>query len=443
MIYRLKISLLFYCLCSLAQGQSLYAYSSIGQAGFDQEKLTQAKNSFDSLGSASLMVLHEGNVVISWGDVTRRYMAHSIRKSFLNSVMGIYWDRGQVMLDTTLEDLGIDDIDGLSEQEKKATIQQLLKSTSGIYHPAAYEPRSMKANRPERGSSKPGEVFFYNNWNFNVLHTILEQKANIDFFESFKKEVADPIGMEDLRMEDMRLREEPDLSSHPAYLFKISTRDLARFGQLYLQEGEWNEEQIIPKEWTLRSTEVGNERKQGYGYLWWVDNETFGQPAFYASGLGGHLCFVFPKQQMVIVHRVNTYLNQSIDRNQIFELIGQILDAKTVEPVTNPELVRFNPESPSPAKTRALANNSGVYLGTYSHPFFREIEVFMEGNQLLVRGAILGRFRIFPMSPQTFTVEDIPELPLRFEKATSENKSGTSVTEMAPGRKPKAVVLYY
>ena len=96
------------------------------------------------------MVVANGAVVASWGDVDRRFKCHSVRKSFLSALYGIYWDRGALELNKTLADLGLDDDPHpLLETEKRARILDLLKARSGVFHPAAYAGRT--DSRP-RGS---------------------------------------------------------------------------------------------------------------------------------------------------------------------------------------------------------------------------------------------------------------------------------------------------
>ena len=76
--------------------------------------------------------------------------------------------------------------------EKSARVIDLLKSRSGIYHPAAAESEGMEESRPERGIHKPGEAYYYNNWDFNVLGAILEQKTGKNIYTLFAEEVANP-----------------------------------------------------------------------------------------------------------------------------------------------------------------------------------------------------------------------------------------------------------
>ncbi len=126
-------------------------------------------------GSTSLIVLHEDRLVVEWGETAKRTSSHSVRKSLISALYGIAVDRGLVNLDSSLAELGIDDLTPLTEQEKQATVRDLMKARSGIYLPAAAESAEMRAKRPARGSHLPGEYWYYNNWDFNILGTIFEK----------------------------------------------------------------------------------------------------------------------------------------------------------------------------------------------------------------------------------------------------------------------------
>jgi len=423
-------------------------YREPEEAGFSSPLLSEAYNKFNEMNTSSFMVIYRGKVLVAWGDVSRRYMAHSIRKSFMSAMYGIYVDRGEIDLAKTLGDLGIDDIQGLTPHEKKATVLNLITARSGVYHPAAYEPGSMNENRPERGSSKPGETFFYNNWDFNTLVTILEQEVGINFFDDFTRKIADPLGFEDLRPEDMYFRREPQKSKHPAYLFKISAKDLARFGQLYLDKGRWNGKQIISNRWIDRTTKPFSKDlgdfagREGYGYLWWTDSETFGEPVFFASGLGGHRLYVLPSSDIVIVHQVNSYLGL-YQNNGIETLVRMVMDARITKDKAAPKLTELEFEKTTYPDTSIEKQILQKYEGEYRHPFFGEILARVINDKLQLSGNILGHFNLFAKDEQNFVVEDLPELPLRFEKAANPDQKGKAVTSNGPGGRPEAFILYY
>ena len=110
------------------------------------------------------------------GDVATKSNLHSIRKSLLSALIGIAVDERKIDLGATMESLGIDDNEpGLTPTEKTATVGDLLKARSGIYHAALYETPGMARRRPARGSHAPGTFWHYNNWDFNALGTIYER----------------------------------------------------------------------------------------------------------------------------------------------------------------------------------------------------------------------------------------------------------------------------
>ncbi len=282
-------------------------------AGVPTEAIVQAKALCEEAGSAALLVLHDGKTLLSWGEVDREYWIHSIRKSMLNSLLGRAVEAGEIDLDATLAELGLDDIEpALTDDEKLATVRQLLKSRSGIYHEAAGEAASMISTRPSRGSHSPGEEFYYNNWDFNALGVIYEKKTGRKIFEAFAEEIARPLGMEHFDAEDGLYHFEKEKSDHPAYHMRMSARDMARYGQLYLQGGMWEGEQIVPAAWIAESVRsysvLSEEWGIHYGQLWYVipEDDPAGGPWFFHTGAGVHMLAVIPGRDLVIVHRVDT-----------------------------------------------------------------------------------------------------------------------------------------
>jgi CubicO group peptidase (beta-lactamase class C family) len=84
----------------------------------------------------------------------------------------------------------------------------------------------MKRRRPARGSHAPGTFWYYNNWDFNVLGTILRKATGEDTFEAVERHIAQPIGMEHFTARDGKYAYER-ASEHPAYRMFMSARDLA------------------------------------------------------------------------------------------------------------------------------------------------------------------------------------------------------------------------
>ena len=292
-------------------------YVTPEDVGYSSEQLAEAAQFAEQSGFAAMMALYDGEVFFSYGEITRNYKVHSIRKPFLGALYGIHVELGNLDLDATMEDLGIDDIaPSLSDDEKQATVTDLLKSRSGVYHEAAAETQEAKDARPERGSHPPNTFYYYNNWDFNALGTIFEQETGTEIFEEFKNRIADPIGMEDFDVANCYYQLEEDLSIHRAYSFRMSARDMARFGVLYQKNGIWNDSQIIPSAWINESTTtysiIDSTAGVGYGYMWTTIPEgsafeqLIGSSGYYHTGVGVHMVIILPDLKLVMVQRYDT-----------------------------------------------------------------------------------------------------------------------------------------
>ena len=88
-----------------------------------------------------------------------------------------------------------------------------------------------------------------------------------------------------------------------ACCIKLRTQDLAAIGQLYLDEGRWGGEQVVPEEWVEQATtshvDVNGAGVTGYGYLWWV-TDVADEPGFMAYGMGGQVILVVPALDLVV-----------------------------------------------------------------------------------------------------------------------------------------------
>ncbi len=311
--------------------------------GWSVEQLQQAERYAQDIGSVAVMVIARGAVVATWGELDRPFNARSIRKSMLSALYGIHVDAGHILLSRTLDELGIDDQDpALTVSEKQATVADLLTSRSAVYHASNCQGQASRDNLPPRGSHAPGTFWHYNNWDFNALDTIFEQCAHARIFEEFERRIAQPLQMEDF---DARLGivSGTPHSIHPCHQFRISARDLARFGVLYLNHGRWRTQQIVPQQWVAESTRAQARIPSGagYGYMWWVAVEgnsplppqvALPDGAFAALGVGGQLLLIIPSRDLVVVHLINPdepgYRPVSPHPDQIAQLLNLILAAQ-------------------------------------------------------------------------------------------------------------------
>jgi CubicO group peptidase (beta-lactamase class C family) len=302
-------------------------------AGLSAEGLKAVQDYGKAEKPTAVMLVRDGHVIASFGDVRRKVNMQSVRKSLLSALYGIAISEGRISLASTLAELGIDDAPpGLTTVEKQATVRDLLMARSGVYHPAAYETADMQEKRPARGSHAPGTFWYYNNWDFNALGTIYRKATGEDIFKSFEQRVARPIGMEDFTASNGRYVAEPQ-SIHQAYPFRLSARDAARFGLLFLDRGEWRGQQIIPAAWIKESTTTYSAEtdlaERGYGYLWWtMQPDKWGPDAILASGNGGQKIAVIPSKRLVAVENVDQGENPTGVRTPpFFELIRKVAGA--------------------------------------------------------------------------------------------------------------------
>jgi CubicO group peptidase (beta-lactamase class C family) len=311
-------------------------------AGFSRAGLQRLRERIARTPTTGLMVVHGGRVVFEYGDVRTPHLIASMRKSVLSMMYGQHVAHGTVRLESTLSELGIDDIGGLSAEERKATVRDLLTARSGVYHEAQNQGDSFKY-APPRGSKKHGEFFLYNNWDFNALGTIFERRTGRGIYAEFDEQLAQPLQMQDFELTAQRMGGDPRRSMHPAYHFRLSTRDMARIGYLMLRHGEWAGRQLIPRDWVAESTRVVTPLHQlnppamrkgawGYGYLWWVwdGKAAVGdyRGAYLAHGLAGQHLAILPKPDLVVAHTTSKAGGANVSHGEFREILDQLLKAR-------------------------------------------------------------------------------------------------------------------
>lgn len=264
-----------------------------------------------------------GRKLMTYGNIdTVTYLA-SARKSVLSMLFGKYVRNGTVDLSKSLADLGIDDLGGLTDQEKQATVKDLITARSGVFHAAS---NAGSAPAPPRGSQKHGTYFLYNNWDFNALGAAFEIMTKRDIYDALESDLARPIGMQDFDRAQQYKSGDSTQSRWLAYHMYLSTRDMARLGYLMLRQGNWNGRQLVPADWVIESTRVftpvtelnpPEERSgpYGYGYLWWVWDGPQAKGAFEgaydAQGAFGQYIIVMPKLDLVIAHKTRPDLRDA------------------------------------------------------------------------------------------------------------------------------------
>ncbi|HLB38779.1 MAG TPA: serine hydrolase [Gemmatimonadales bacterium] len=310
-------------------------------AGWSAAGLAQVRERLSQMATTGFVAVVGGRVLMDYGDLQAISYLASVRKSVLSMLYGIYVERGAIDLDQTLEQLGIDDHGGLSAEERRATVRHLLSARSGIYHAASNAGDDL-ASAPPRGSQRPGGYYLYNNWDFNALGTIFEQRTGKDIYDAVGEHLAGPLGMQDWNRALQRKSGDSARSKHLAYHINLSTRDMARIGYLMLRGGSWDGTQVVPRAWVTQSTgaitrvhEMNPPRRRegpfGYGYLWWVfDRPDLGpayQGAFTGLGAVGQHILIMPARDLVVAHKTRPGGGRSVSHSQFLEVVGLLVAA--------------------------------------------------------------------------------------------------------------------
>ncbi|MFY7670098.1 DUF2306 domain-containing protein [Tenacibaculum sp. MEBiC06402] len=290
---------------------------------FSEEKFSEINQYLiEESETTSMIVLENGKIVYEYGDVSEIYNLGHSKTGIISLLVGKYIENGSLDLNSTIESNNINEYYDLLPIEKRATIKNLLTSSSGVmYLKNEMEYYTIKKIR-ERGKVEPGEYFKFNNWDFNVASYLLEQKSGNSFAKELENQLAIPLEFEDWNVKNQKTVYDKKKSKFGSNEIHISTRDMAKIGQLLLQKGNWNDKQLISKEWinTITSTaiskdsvtsrtgrDVSSPLQQSYGYLWWLFERFYDNPDFegaYTSwDESGQFITVIPKRNVVIAHK--------------------------------------------------------------------------------------------------------------------------------------------
>jgi len=318
--------------------------------GYSAARLEAVRAWIKAQQTTAMMVVVHGKVIFEYGDLKLVSKVASVRKSVLSMLYGNYVFSGKIDLGKTVKQLGLDDKEPFLPIEEKATLEQLLTARSGIY--IASGNKQLDALTPKRGSEYPGSHYVYNNWDFDAAFTAFEKLTEKNVYEALQTDLAVPIGMQDY--DPKAQKKLPTVSVHPEYAMYLSTRDMARLGQLALRYGEWNGKQLVPADWIRYSTSIitpfdelnptslhvrGRPDRWAYGSLWWVwdapvfPGSTYNGPlqgAYSAMGSGGQYITVIPFEDMVIVHKVDIDKDYRADISPMGydAILSMVLDSK-------------------------------------------------------------------------------------------------------------------
>jgi len=284
--------------------KALIPYSSLNQT-----KINELDSSFADMNTDGFTVLLDGKLYHRGGKDTTLGNIASCRKSILSVLFGIAVEKGLINISKSLREIGFDDsVTPLTELEKSATIQDLLKARSGVYLYSIGSSPSMLSRAPARGSHAPGTYFYYNNWDFNSLGVIFEQLTGISLGQAIYDWIAVPLGMGYFRPENVKY-ETSSKTSIRMFRIWMCPEDMAKFGQVMI-DGSIVSQSWINESLTNYSLVDYIDEHSGYGYLWWLGKTG---EYFMAMGSGGNFILVDRSRKIVVATKNlngNSYTQQ-------------------------------------------------------------------------------------------------------------------------------------
>jgi CubicO group peptidase (beta-lactamase class C family) len=255
----------------------------------------------------SLLVVRHGRLVVErYFNGTHEpdpWNIKSASKSVLSALVGIALERGYIRsLDQPVLDFFPEYPDQLSDPRKKQiTLRHLLTMSAGLEWeengPITFRWLGSRDRVGFTLKSKlvaePGTRWNYSTALTHLLSAILTKASGTNTLAFAREALLDPIGVTVHRW---------DLDAQGYYCggseVYLTPRDMAKFGYLYLNDGQWEGRQVVPASWVRASTQQTNSAR--YGFFWWLD--TFeGQPIYFAQGLGGQHIVVVPHLDAVVV----------------------------------------------------------------------------------------------------------------------------------------------
>jgi CubicO group peptidase (beta-lactamase class C family) len=316
--------LLLTLLSANLQGQNIEAYPAqewseiaAADAQLDQTKIDRLFDlSFQDSATQGVVLIKNGLLVgerYADGFSTDSYgTSWSMAKSFYAALIGISIDRGEIM---SLDDPVALYLEYFNDERRDITLRDLLNMTSGLDFPDhEHEDMFFSADHLDYARNvgvekQAGLMFEYNNVNSMLLADILLQATGVAADTLLRERIFDKIGLDDVTLWQ-------DSAGNPLTYCCVDTtaRQYARFGLLFARDGNWNGEQIIPKQFvdetfskvwdSLNSDTIAQDR--GYSLHWWISRHDDQAVIFNASGKFGQYIFI-DRANDIVFTRITKY----------------------------------------------------------------------------------------------------------------------------------------
>jgi CubicO group peptidase (beta-lactamase class C family) len=254
-----------------------------------------------------------------------RHMLFSLSKSFTSSAIGIAQDEGLISINDKVLSFFPDEApDSISNNLNAMRIRDLLRMNTGHDKDVTWRLRSEDKSWVEAFLSlpvehKPSTHFVYNSAATFMLSAIIQKVTGETLVEYLTPRLFEPLEINDPRWES-----NPEGINMGGWGLNVRTRDIANFGQLYLQKGNWQGDQLISEDWveeatsfqTANGSNPDSDWDQGYGYQFWRCRHNL----YRGDGAFGQYCIVMPEQDAVVAINSGTTDMQAI-MNLVWEYL--------------------------------------------------------------------------------------------------------------------------
>ena len=300
--------------------------------GMDAGRLAELLAEIDRRGLAlhSLLIIRKGAIVSEtyYGNdgADERHEQYSVTKSFVSTLIGIALDRGLIQsVDQPVLELlpqyaalqGATAV-GTPDLHQKISLEHVLTMTSGLGWSetdagfmALYQSDDWPAFMLALPVVEtPGAQFDYCSGCSHLLIAVVEGVAEDGTLEFVRQNLFEPLGITGWTWE-----QDADGIPIGGWGLRLTPRDMAKLGYLYLRGGEWDGRQIVSSEWVAQATQrhIRTEDERGYGYQWWIDADGEG---YAALGRNGQMIYVRPGADLIVVTTAG-----SVEHDQIYRLI--------------------------------------------------------------------------------------------------------------------------
>ena len=228
------------------------------------------------------------------------HITHSMCKSITGMAIGMLIEEGKLKLNENIYDIFSDHINAFSKIFRPViTVENLLTMTSGV----TFNESGIVSGNDWLGSflnasvnGKPGTEFQYNSLNTYVLSAIVTKRTGETLTEYLTPRLFGPLGITKYYWETC-----PKGITKGGWGLFLCAEDMAKLGQLYLQRGKWNGQQLVSEYWieisTARHLKTQNDT-YGYGYQLWMEQRP---GSFEYNGMLGQNVIIYPDMDMVLV----------------------------------------------------------------------------------------------------------------------------------------------